>query len=184
MLRPDVRKVIRLDTRDRILIALPVFISALDQKVAAIKAEEKGKADWAAAIVEIFVGIAAPVFARLLVNRGGVTQKLAADLAAITKTSKTAKHVSTAKARGRGHEEGRGDGVRSREGQVGAELRARVRSCRGTSAARASCSHVWPRWPRLVFEADDAPLSWTTAVPWRRFPAASPGRWRASWRTS
>jgi hypothetical protein len=97
MLRPDVRKVIRLDTRDRILIALPVFISALDQKVAAIKAEEKAKADWAAAIVEIFMGIAAPVFARLLVNRGGVTQKLAADLAAITKTSKTAKHVSTAK---------------------------------------------------------------------------------------
>jgi hypothetical protein len=97
MLTPNARKLIRLNTRDRILIALPFFISALDQNVAAIKAEEKAKAEWAAAIVEIFIGIAAPVFARLLVNRGGVAQKLAADLAAVTKTSKTAKHVSAAK---------------------------------------------------------------------------------------
>jgi hypothetical protein len=97
MLAPEVRRYLRMHTRDRMLAALPFFLQALEHNVAAIKAEEKAKAEWAAALVEIFMGIAAPAFARLLVNKAGVTGKLAGEIAGMTKTTKTAKHAVAAK---------------------------------------------------------------------------------------
>ena len=97
ILTPAARKVLRLDTKDQIAADLPLFLNALDDNVAAIKAHDKAKAEWAAAIVEICFGVAAPIFAKLLVNRGGVTQRFASQLSEITKTSETAKHLRTAK---------------------------------------------------------------------------------------
>jgi hypothetical protein len=96
MFPPEVRRYLREQTRDRMLAALPFFVQALEQNLAAIKGEEKVKAEWASALVEIFMGFGAPIFARLLVSKAGVTGKLAGEISAITKTTRTAKHAKLA----------------------------------------------------------------------------------------
>jgi hypothetical protein len=97
VLSASTRKVLRNDSRDRILAALPFFVSAVKDNVAALKAEEKAKAEWATALIDMFIGIGAPIFAKLLVNRGGVTGRLAGKLSKATETTATVKHATAAK---------------------------------------------------------------------------------------
>jgi hypothetical protein len=97
VMSPSTRRVLRNDCRDRILAALPFFVAAVKDNVDAIKAEEKSKAEWSALLIDVILGIGAPIFAKILVNRGGVTGRLAGKMSKVTATTETVTHRAAAK---------------------------------------------------------------------------------------
>lgn len=90
------RNIIRDDTVSQIDTAFPLFLDALRAVVQSIHAEEKADADLAAPALDVFFGIGAPIFTKLLLSRGGVTAKLSSKLSKTLSTTNTPQHRKAA----------------------------------------------------------------------------------------
>ena len=96
LLTPTDRQIVRKEAVLQITTAFPVILRELDKVVASVHAQEKARAEWTAAILDIFFGLECPALAKLLAARGGVVAKLGKAASEASKTTNTAKHAAAA----------------------------------------------------------------------------------------
>lgn len=96
LLTPTDRQIVRKEAVLQITTAFPVILRELDKVVASVHAREKARAEWTAAIIDIFFGLACPALAKLVAARGGVVAKLGKAASDASKTTNTAKHAAAA----------------------------------------------------------------------------------------